>query len=416
MKAVEHAVAPDELMAYLDGELTEDRRVVVHAHMLQCDPCRRTVSELRQVSLDAALWRVGPAPSTLTVPAAASGAPASPSKRRFTWYRPALVWQFAGVGLVVALGTAVVVSMRPARSSSSFVVRPSAPPGGRADGAGGRLADRAERVPGGGAGPGLPVSASAASRLVTEAPVPSGPVAQQLAQPGDAEQRGPLIVRNARLRILAKDFDAVRPAIERILRDAGGFVGQIQATDGRDTPRSLRATLRVPAARLEGALSSLRQLGHVSDESQTGDDVTEQVRDLGARLVNARNTERRLNDVLQKRTGDVGDVLEVEREIARVRAEIERLDAERTNVEGRVTHATITLEVDEERKATLELGPLPVPAQFRNAFVDGLRGAFESLLSVSLVALRVGPVLLLWLVVLWWPARAVYRASRKVVT
>jgi len=205
----------------------------------------------------------------------------------------------------------------------------------------------------------LPRSVSAAG---TET---GGRAAEQGAVSG--RPQGPLIVRNAKLAITAKDFDAVRPAVERILRDVGGFIAQIHVADGQASRRALRATLRVPAARLDAALVALRQLGHVADESQTGDDVTEQVRDVGARLVNARNTESRLNDVLRKRTGDVGDVLAVEREIARVRAEIERLDAERANLEGRVAYAAVVLEVDKERKATLDMGPLPVSAQVRNA-------------------------------------------------
>jgi anti-sigma factor RsiW len=74
MKAVEHTVAAEELMAYLDGEVAEERRVAVHAHVLQCEPCGRLLSELRQASRDAALWQVGPVPENLRPPAVARDA------------------------------------------------------------------------------------------------------------------------------------------------------------------------------------------------------------------------------------------------------------------------------------------------------------------------------------------------------
>jgi hypothetical protein len=218
-----------------------------------------------------------------------------------------------------------------------------------------------------------------------------------------------MIARWARLDIIASRFDDVNPAIDRILREVKGFAGNIDATAARGASRSLNATLRVPAGSLDTAIASLKKLGHVVAESRGGDDVTEQVVDIAARLANARNTEVRLTDVLRQRTGKVSDVLEAEREIARVRGEIERLDADRKNLDRRVTYATVTLTVSEEPKAALDIGPIPVSARYRNAMVDGARAAFESLLEVSLVILRVAPTLAVWAAVLFWPARIVLR-------
>ena len=65
--------------------------------------------------------------------------------------------------------------------------------------------------------------------------------------------------------------------------------------------------------------------------------MTTQTTDLDARLSNAGETEKRLVAVLQQRTGKVADVLEVEREIARVREQIERMTSERVRLRDRVT-------------------------------------------------------------------------------
>jgi uncharacterized small protein (DUF1192 family) len=156
----------------------------------------------------------------------------------------------------------------------------------------------------------------------------------------------------------------------------------------------------------------LRTLGHVLDESQSGQDVTEQVRDLEARLTNSRNTEKRLTEVLNNRTGRVSDVLEVEREIARVREEIERMDAQRLNFERQVEYSTVTVQVTEQRQATLDLGPTPVRTQLRNAFVEGLKNAYETLVSALVWVLGVGPFVVLWSALLWWPTRIVLRTAR----
>jgi len=49
--------------------------------------------------------------------------------------------------------------------------------------------------------------------------------------------------------------------------------------------------------------------------------------DLTARLKNSLSTEARLDDVLQKRGGQTKEILEVEKESARVRGEIEQMEA-----------------------------------------------------------------------------------------
>ena len=143
-------------------------------------------------------------------------------------------------------------------------------------------------------------------------------------QPASAPtNRTQKIIRTVSMTIIAKEFETVRETLDRLLRDVGGFVGTMQASDVRNE-RSVSATLGVPASRLDETVRSLRTLGDVVNESQSGEDVTEQVRDIEARLKNSRNTEQRLTDVLRNRTGRVADILEVEREIARVREEIER--------------------------------------------------------------------------------------------
>ena len=127
------------------------------------------------------------------------------------------------------------------------------------------------------------------------------------------------------------------------------------------------------------------------------------------RLANARVTEKRLSQLLQNRTGGVSDVLEVERETARVRTEIEQMEAQRRQFDRRIEYATITLEVVEERKASVDLGPIPIPTRLSRAIADGLSSAMTSTLEVTLIVLRVGPAVLLWTTLLgvpvWWLKR-----------
>ena len=127
-------------------------------------------------------------------------------------------------------------------------------------------------------------------------------------------------------------------------------------------------------------MSEIRPLGHVDSESQSGEEVTAAFTDLEARLANSRHTEQRIVDLLRERTGKLSDVLEAERELDRVRGEIEQMEAQRKGLLKRVDYATLTLNVNEEYKAQLHADGSP-STQFRNAAVDGFRSAAGSLVG-----------------------------------
>lgn len=229
---------------------------------------------------------------------------------------------------------------------------------------------------------------------------------------GAVTPAGPMIIRTASLTIYTKEFDNTRAAMEQVVRAHGGWIAQLSATGQAGGPRSLSVTLRIPADKLDAALTDLKKLGRVQDESVSGEEVTQPHIDLVARLDNARHTEQRLVEVLRNRTGKVSDVLGVEREIARVREETERMEAQRKTMEKQVAFSTVTLRISEEYQAQLSVPRTSVATQLWNAAVDGYHSLTETILGVALFFLSYGPVLLFWLALLFWPARYAWRRLR----
>src|SRR5687767_1202457 len=388
MNAV-HPVTPENVMAYLDGELPAAQARDIEAHLAGCDGCRELLSELREGSTRMREWHVDGPPHSLVAPPFRRPLPPerpAPSRLRvWTWAtRPRLL---AGAAAVVVI--AAIPLLRP-------TPKPVVAAGSRempettVDSPGDRL--RARGFAGGNA---------------NAAPMRVGGQIDPASRVESADR--PRIVRTATLRLVAGNFDRIRPAVDRILQNIGGFAGALTASNRPGAPRSINGTLRIPSSRFDAALAELRQLGRVTEESQNAEDVTATVADLDVRLSNSRVIEKRLTEVLQSRTGDVGDVLEVEREIARVRGEIEQMEAERKQLDRRIEYATLTLEIVEERAAAVNLGPVPIPTRLRLAIADGIASAATSMLAVTLLILRRGPALLLWALLLappvWWMLR-----------
>jgi hypothetical protein len=223
----------------------------------------------------------------------------------------------------------------------------------------------------------------------------------------------PMIARTVSLVIIVEDFLAARATLDAILVRHQGYSAQLTVNTQEGSPRGLQDSLRIPASQLAPALAELKSLGRVQTETQSGEEVTEQHADLVARLQNSRETEQRLRDILAQRTGKIEDVLYVEEEIARVRGEIESMQAEQQALEHRVDFVTVDLRLAEEFTEQFSSTTPSASAQIRNAFVSGTRSAAATLLGIVLFIEEAGPVILIWLSILALPAALLWRRYRR---
>ncbi|HZI57034.1 MAG TPA: DUF4349 domain-containing protein, partial [Verrucomicrobiae bacterium] len=223
----------------------------------------------------------------------------------------------------------------------------------------------------------------------------------------------PMIARTAGLTLTTKEFDKTRAGLDEILKRYGGYLGELKVSAPADSGRALTATLRIPSAKFDAAMAELKKLGRVENESQDGEEVTQQYVDLEARLANGKHTEQRLTEILRQHTGKLQEVLKVELEIDRVRGEIEQMQAEKKELSKRVAFATLNTTIKEEYFAKLQAAPPSTWSRFSNAAVDGYNTAVEGLISVGLFLLSSGPSLLIWAAVLFFPVRWLWRRLKK---
>jgi len=239
-------------------------------------------------------------------------------------------------------------------------------------------------------------------------PAPPSPSSNRAA----AAVQPPMIRRTAQITVTAANLDTARTAMDQIVQRYGGYVGDLAVAAPSDGARRLTANLRVPAAQMDAALAEMKKLGRVESESQSGQDVTAQYVDLEARLSNARNTEQRLLDLLRRRTGKLSDVLEVETELGRVREEVERMEGERRLLSKQVEYSTIAATFTEEYKTPARALPESTGMRFRNAAIDGYQSAVNFVIDVALFLLSDGLLILLWIGILFFPARWAWRKLR----
>jgi hypothetical protein len=146
------------------------------------------------------------------------------------------------------------------------------------------------------------------------------------------------------------EVESLEPAVERLralTERLGGFVANTTYQGGRDRVREASLELRIPADRFEAMQTMLDSVGEVEWLNVAVQDVGEEYVDLSARTANARRLEARLVELLATRTGKLEDVLAVERELARVREEIERYEGRLRFLRTRVATSTLTVRLHE---------------------------------------------------------------------
>ena len=425
MNTATHPVAPEEVMAFLDGELPATKAQVVSAHLGECAECAAIMAQFRSTSQSLSGWKVPTLPTkvenTLLKLAAKDSSAVQIGKTNifirasfWTWKQWAAGLGATAAALLLLLAIAIPNLLRSgmAANEASALGRQRAEQRKSYEGSLGKLAvdgkpitDQQSKVfsnqiplisrkaIGGGGG--------------DELPEDNGPT------PAAAPIHQPMIARSVSLTIVTKDFASSRASLEAILTRHHGYAAQLSASTAENSPRSITASLRVPSNELGATLAELKSLGHVENESQSGEEVTQQHADLVARLKNSRETEQRLQAILLQRTGKIADILAVEEEISRVRGEIEQMEAEQKSLEHRVDFATIDLRVSEEYKAQLDNSSPSASTRIHNSLVAGYKSAAETLLGFVLFFAESGPTLLIWLMILLVPAWLLVRRFRR---
>jgi hypothetical protein len=214
------------------------------------------------------------------------------------------------------------------------------------------------------------------------------------------------IAYSADLGVITHDFVHARSSLEEILDRHRGYAARLRMV-GRSAGSSLSATLKVPASEYSSTLADLKSIGELQQDDEAADEIVQQRGDLEARLQNAKNNERRLQQLLEGNTDKSIDVDYVRRQLVALHAEIVQLELQRHIVDSRVLFSNIHFSLSEVRETPAET----LSAQLRHAAGSGLTDLIGSLSALLIFLMSYGPSFLLWTAVLFFPARYLWRRS-----
>jgi hypothetical protein len=158
------------------------------------------------------------------------------------------------------------------------------------------------------------------------------------------------IIRDANLTIEVNSTTEAQLRITSIAESNGGFVVASEAkqhenADPAKRTMDIKLVVRVPSTQFNSALEQIQKLAsNVTQQNVSGQDVTEEFIDLEARIKTQKALELQFLEIM-KQANKVTDALEVQRQIAEVRTEIEKLEGRKRFLENRSSLSTITINI-----------------------------------------------------------------------
>ena len=149
--------------------------------------------------------------------------------------------------------------------------------------------------------------------------------------------------------LAVKDFSALEKDIQSAVQESSGIVenSSIERQSGKRTTGTWK--VRIPVKFFHAFIEEVASLGEEEGKSQNAEDVTEEYVDLEARIKNQKKLEERIVQLLETQSDELKEVLAVERELARVRGDIERMEGRMRFLNDRIELTTVTIRAREVR-------------------------------------------------------------------
>jgi hypothetical protein len=185
--------------------------------------------------------------------------------------------------------------------------------------------------------------------IVTGSNIPvAEEVGPQSTQTAASELANRKLIRNATVELEIVSFNDAVQKITAFANEERGYVATTSSEKQANGKLRGDVIVKVVPENLDRFLQKIRGLGDLKNQTLGTEDVTKAYFDTDARLKNARVMEQRLIEMLKTKTGKVADLLQVEKELGRVREDIEKMQGELKYWDSQVQFATVTISLAEK--------------------------------------------------------------------
>ncbi|SHE81748.1 protein of unknown function [Seinonella peptonophila] len=249
----------------------------------------------------------------------------------------------------------------------------------------------------------------ATSKSLQQTPKPNKKVDLSKATPQDRK-----ITYTASLKMKVQDYRSTKAKMESLVTKAQGYLVNSNEHKSEDQFEG-NLTFRVPQNEFKSVLNELQSLGKESPEIDiNGQDITEEMVDLEARLKAKKATETRLLALLNQ-ANDSRATLEISQQLDEVQGSIEELQGRINYLNHRVDYSELNIQLTQPFSSSKDPDQSPLFQRVITAFFDSIDTLIFAGKNILVFLARLLPVIVILLVVgycVFWFAR--WRKKRKV--
>lgn len=229
-----------------------------------------------------------------------------------------------------------------------------------------------------------------------------------------AQPQERLIIRTGNLSIVVTDTEEALAQIAEMVEANDGWVVSSTLYQYSETAKIGDITVRVPSAGYNSAMEAIKGMAlEVTNESSSGQDVTDEYVDLSSRLANLEATADRVRTFLDE-SKNVEEALAVNQELSRLEGDIEVIKGRMQYLSQSASFSTISVHLTpDEASQPIEVAgwrPQGVAKDAVEALITALQGIANFLIWFVIFIL---PVLLIIGVPIWLVVRFFRRRRQR---
>lgn len=201
-----------------------------------------------------------------------------------------------------------------------------------------------------------------------------------LLTPAAHAQNNAMLVRNGHISAYVDSLSNSKQKVAELLKSHTAHIENENQSDEYSST-VLRLTIKVPAEKFQTLFDGIVKISEkIRSHSVNVDDVLKQYTDIQSRLQNKKELQNRLRALVQKAV-KISDILEIERELARVSEDIDASVKIMKQYENDARMSTINLDFSEPKSQTSGPEPLGLIKKIGLALHSGWEMVIESLLE-----------------------------------
>ena len=213
------------------------------------------------------------------------------------------------------------------------------------------------------------------------------------------------LIRTVDLNLETENYDALMEGLEQEINSLGGYIEYKDAYHGNYNSRingyrnrHANITARIPANKLDEFTGRVAEIGNITYESESVEDVTLQYVDLSSHKKMLLTEQERLMELLEN-AESIDDIIVIESRLSEVRYEIESMESQLRTFDNQVDYSTVHINVEEVERYT----PQPEKTtweRIKSGFSENVYRVTNGIRNFAIEFVIAIPVLLVWAVVI----------------